>query len=63
MPLPLIAAVGGRYSLFFAIDGEYEIRMIGGKSDFRNTATLEVYYQVLAGLGKVDQWVRGVYVL
>jgi len=62
MPLPLITIVGGRYSLFFAIDGEDEIRIVGGESDFGNTATLEGCYQVLAGLERVGQWVRGVYV-
>lgn len=62
MPLPLITTVGGRYSLFFAIDGEDEIRIVSGESDFGNTATLEGCYQVLAGLEKVGQWVRGVYV-
>ncbi|KAF2676451.1 hypothetical protein K458DRAFT_410409 [Lentithecium fluviatile CBS 122367] len=41
MPLPLITTVGGRYSLFFAIDGEDEVRIVGGESDFGNTATLE----------------------
>ncbi|RMZ71365.1 Methyltransferase type 11 [Pyrenophora seminiperda CCB06] len=39
MPLPLVAAVCGRYSLFFAIDGE-EINIIGGKTNFGDTATL-----------------------
>lgn len=62
MPLPLITTVGGRYSLFFAIDGEDEIKIIGGESDFGNTATLEGCYQVLAGLKRVGEWVRGVYV-
>jgi hypothetical protein len=62
MPLPLIKTVGGRYSLFFAIDGEDEISIVGGESDFGNTGTLEGCYQVLAGLEKIGQWVREVYV-
>ncbi len=62
MPLPLITTVGGRYSLFFAIDGEDEIRIVGGESDFGNTATLEGCYQVLVGLERVGSWVREVYV-
>lgn len=62
MPLPLIATVGGRYSLFFAIDGEDEIGIVGGESDFGNTTTLEGCYQVLAGLKAVGEWVRDVYV-
>ena len=62
MLLPLITAVGGRYSLFFAIDGEDEIRIVGGELDFGNTATLEGCYQVLAGLERVGSWVREVYV-
>ncbi|KAF9728458.1 hypothetical protein PMIN01_13591 [Paraphaeosphaeria minitans] len=61
MPLPLITAVGGRYSLFFAIDGE-EIKIVGGESNFGNTATLEGCYQVLEGLKRVGEWVRRVYV-
>lgn len=62
IPLPLIATVGGRYSLFFAIDGEDEISIVGGESDFGNTATLEGCYQVLKGLTSVGEWVRSVYV-
>jgi hypothetical protein len=62
LPLPLITTVGGRYSLFLAIDGEDETRIIGGESDFGNTATLEGFYQVLEGLERVGSWVREVYV-
>ncbi|KAH8696943.1 hypothetical protein GQ44DRAFT_779394 [Phaeosphaeriaceae sp. PMI808] len=51
--------LGGRYSLFFAVDGEDEIKIIGGESDFGNTATLEGCYQVLAGLKGVGEWILG----
>lgn len=61
MPLPLIIAVGGRYSLFFAVDSEDEIKIVGGESDFGNTATLEGCYQVLTGLKRIGEWVREVY--
>lgn len=48
--------------MFFAIDGEDEISIVGEESDFGNTATLEGCYQVLAGLERIGEWVRGVYV-
>ncbi|RMZ66335.1 Methyltransferase type 11 [Pyrenophora seminiperda CCB06] len=64
MPLPLIMAVGGRYSLFFAIDGAIEegISITGGETAYGDCATLEGCYQVLAGLLLVGTWVKEVWV-
>lgn len=55
MPLPLIMAVGGRYSLFFAIDGTITegITIAGGETEFGDCVTLDGCYQVLAGLRAV----------
>lgn len=62
MPLPLIMAVGGRYSLFFAIDGTITEGTIiaGGETTFGDCATLDGCYQVLAGLRTVGIWVKEV---
>ncbi|KAH8732083.1 hypothetical protein GQ44DRAFT_698439 [Phaeosphaeriaceae sp. PMI808] len=64
MPLPLVMAVGGRYSLFFAIDGTVAegIAIAGGESAFGDCAMLEGCYQVLAGLRMVGAWVKEVWV-
>jgi hypothetical protein len=64
MPLPLIMAVGGRYSLFFAIDGTITegITIAGGETAFGDCATLDGCYQVLAGLRAVGMWVKEVWV-
>ncbi|CAG5184114.1 uncharacterized protein ALTATR162_LOCUS10917 [Alternaria atra] len=64
MPLPLIMAVGGRYSLLFVIDGSMGqgIRVFGGEAAFGDCASLEGCYQVLAGLRRVGEWVRETWV-
>ncbi|KAL6149969.1 hypothetical protein ACJQWK_02536 [Exserohilum turcicum] len=64
MPLPLIMSVGGRYSLFFAIDGAIAegITIAGGETAFGDCATLDGCYQVLAGVRAVGIWVKEVWV-
>lgn len=61
MPLPLIAVLGSQYRLYFAVDDEDEIRILGGKC-FGDTESLLGCYQVLGVLKGVCEWIRDIYV-